>query len=273
MRSELEILQDVKQTFGWPVDTFRYGFMGDKRFWNGTTYIAELPEDAKEKTQESLKKIAVAVQELRFLEKIPWVRMIFLTGSVASLNARKHDDIDVWLVVDDRRIWLTRAIDFFIYFLRGKRRLSVDGVVANRVSDKFCFNFYSTMSALKLPRQSISYGMQFVDAIPIFIRNLSEYVALLERNEWIKDYFPHWYQRMVTDCRVESFQKTQNVSKRNLLLDALEYLAGVLMLLKAEKSLWIKPRHVFRSRFTTWGTHRILSRYDQEIIAEGSQED
>lgn len=119
--------------------------------------------------------------------------MIFITGSVASLNANEDDDIDIWLIVEPKRIWLTRALDFFLYTARGKRRLSSDGVESKKVKDKFCFNYYSTTESLELPEKSISFAMQFVDAIPVYIRDQAMYQQLLEKNAWISNFFPSWY--------------------------------------------------------------------------------
>lgn len=51
----------------------------------------------------------------------------------------------------------------------------------------------------------------------------------------------------------------------------MEYIAGFLMILKAEKRITFKKEEIYRKMFTTWGTPRILSRYDQETFTEGSQ--
>lgn len=273
MNRELEILQEIKNAFGWPVDTFRYGLMGKERYLYIHEQSNELPDDVKKRVRFSLQKVKIAENKLRILSKIPWVQMIFLTGSVGSLNAKNEDDIDVWLVVEPKRIWCTRTLDFLLFAFSGRRRLSTDGVVAARVQDKFCFNFYSTTDALELSRHSISYAMQFVDALPVYIRSIGIYKKLLSENAWVTDFFPHWFElklRELGDSKLEALPIKRGIGEA--ILDGIEYLAGLLMLLKSEKRLTFSPRAIFRTRFTTWGTPRILSRYDKETLTESGQE-
>lgn len=274
MNEEFLRLLDIKQRFGWPVSSIRYGLGGEIRFLGAEGRVLQLTDELRERVRFSLRKAKIADNLLRNLARLPWVQMIFLTGSVASLNAQKQDDIDVWLIVNPRRIWLTRAFDFFIYAFTGKRRLSADGTESERLNDKLCFNFYSTTTALALQEQTISSAMQFVDALPVFVRDFRQYQQLLTENRWIEKYFPSWYKREV-ETTIELRKDAQVASEMAWPLakicDILEYVAGVLMLLKAEKRLFLNPKQVFRPVFTTWGTTRILSTYDHETLAKSSQ--
>lgn len=274
MTKEFEILQEVKQSFGWPVDCWRYMRIEFPRYIGKESSSNVLEESLQKKVRYSLAKINAARKVLKLLTYIPWVRMLFVTGSVASLNAESQDDIDVWIIVNPRRIWLTRAIDFFLYTLIGKRRLARDGVEEARVNDKLCFNFYSTVDSLHLKKETASYAMQFVDAIPLYIKDIGEYRLLLEQNQWIEKYFPTWYARNVEvtkNTTMSALSKKRSVF--DVFFDFLDYCAGVLMIAKAERQLTFSPAKVFRSEFTTWGTPRILSRYDDETFTKSGQKD
>jgi len=274
MNKEIAVLQEIKHSFGWPIDAFRYGIPLEQRYIYDGVSANVLPAAIQERVRFSLYKAKIAQQLLNFLPHLPWVQMIFLTGSVAALNAKKEDDIDVWIIVEPKRIWLTRALDFFVYAFIGKRRLSFDGVESDRVKDKLCFNFYSTTEAYQLQEQTISNAIQFVDALPMYIRDIAEYRSFLAANHWVEHIFPTWYQQASG-----WFKEGDGVKSKQLKLfflewifDATDYVAGVLMLLKAEKKLALSPQQVYRKIFTTWGTPRILSRYDQETFSESSQE-
>jgi len=274
MNREIIVLQEIKHSFGWPIDAFRYGIPSEQRYIYDSSSANVLPVAIQERVRFSLRKAKIAQRLLNFLTYLPWVQMVFLTGSVAALNAKKDDDIDVWIIVDPKRIWLTRALDFFVYIFLGKRRLSFDGVESDRVKDKLCFNFYSTIEAYELQEQTISNAIQFVDALPMYIRDVAEYRSFLAANAWVKQIFPSWYQQ-VSNWFKEGDAVNSKWAKFILfewILDATDYVAGVLMLLKAEKRLCVLPSQVYRKIFTTWGTPRILSKYDQETFSKSSQE-
>jgi len=273
MNSEFLRLLDVKQQFQWPVDVFRYGLLGTSRYLGENGKVVELSEEVKQRVRFSLRKTKIAQKLLVYLAYFSWVEMIFITGSVASLNAREQDDIDVWVIVKPRRIWITRAFDFFIFTLMGKRRLSIDGVETHRVNDKLCFNFYSVTTALKLPEQSISYAIQFVDALPVFVRDFRLYAKLLSENRWVDQYFPSWYRKTAESFTsiAPSVAGPRSFWPVDRFWDIVDYIAGVLMIAKAEKKVVLSPKKVFRPLFTTWGTPRILSTYDHETFAKSSQ--
>lgn len=270
MSREIEILQEIKHSFGWPLDNWRYIDVTYPRYVGEETKGNELESLLKQKVGFSLKKIKAAKKLLKWMEYLPWVRMIFVTGSVASLNARQQDDIDIWVIVEPRRIWITRAIDFFLYTFIGKRRLASDGVSESRVSDKLCFNFYSTLDALHLQKETASFAMQFVDAIPLYVSDFGEYKLLVEQNSWVRSYFPTWYKRSLEFLQHVPITQRRRRTLFAFFVDFLDYCAGVLMLAKAERKFVFSPAKVFRAEFTTWGTPRILSRYDDETFTKSS---
>src|SRR5258708_2858873 len=48
------------------------------------------------------------------LGSIKWIKMLAVTGSVAAFNADKDDDIDIFIVTERNRLWLTR---FFVVLM------------------------------------------------------------------------------------------------------------------------------------------------------------
>lgn len=274
IENEQNLLLDIKQRFGWPVDGVRYCLPFPRRYWDGKEYSDLLPKYLAVKAEEATKKLAKAQEMAAYLKRLPWIHMIFVTGSVASSNALPTDDIDVWIVVEPRRIWLTRAFDWLLFTFTKKRRLVTDGTDSAKTKDKFCFNFYTTTNALELSKHTRSFAMQFVDAVPVFIRNNSDYKALLEANAWVHNYFPSWYNNMqMTFSKVPSSAMTLSEHWSIRALEhSLEYLAGILMLLKSRKRLYFSLKDIFVPEFTTWGTERILTEYDTETVAERSKE-
>jgi hypothetical protein len=273
MVSEKDLLLDIKRGFGWPVDTIRYNIQSQDRFWDGKRHFGELASEVAECVQESWNKIAFARKKIGVLAKIPWVQGIFLTGSVASLNAKIDDDIDIWLIVDKKRIWLTRSLDFFIFTFFGSRRLAKHGVDSNKVKNRLCFNFYSTIDGLVFSEKTPSFAMQLVDAFPLYLHENGVYKKIIEENSWLSEYFPSWYAYQLEQVSVISVEPRAEkvnllISAINFILDGLEFIAGFLMQIKIHKKL-PKLKDIYTTRFTTWESDRILSSYEETITKRG----
>ena len=63
-----------------------------------------------EKLKVSLDKINKVKNYLDFVARFPQIRLIGFSGSVAMLNAKKTDDVDVFIITAKNRIWTARFI-------------------------------------------------------------------------------------------------------------------------------------------------------------------
>jgi len=78
----------------------------------------------------------------------PYIRAIFIVGSVGGGYAKKQSDIDFLIIVKNGRIFTARAILTFItqiFYLRRNK---------NKITNRFCLNHYLTEDNLKLPYKS-----------------------------------------------------------------------------------------------------------------------
>lgn len=133
-------------------------------------------------------KLKLLISKKKYLNKylpkiisIPFVKAVFLTGSLSAINSQKKDDIDLMLIVSSKRLWLTR---FLINLKLNKvRRHPKDNFFQN----KLCFNIFIEEDNLKFP-QNIYIANEIIQAQPIFLRG-NIYQKLLKQNLWIKKYF------------------------------------------------------------------------------------
>lgn len=265
-QKEITLLQTIKAQFGWPVDLFRYGFDGTKgRFLYPDGRISTiLPSSVQRNVKQSLEKIDIARQYSSLFSLIPWIEAVYVTGSVASLDAELNDDIDLWVITQPKRLWLTRALDYVLFSLLGIRRLRVHLKDSDALKNLFCFNMYTTSDHLRLETENPSFAIQFADALPIYVRNISLLRSLILENVWIREYLPHWYEAAIRATEgIPPFMHKRSGPFKGLFLDFLEYVAGVFMLLKAKRKLYSSPNEIFVSMFTTWGTPRILAPYEE----------
>lgn len=83
---------------------------------------------------------------VRWLQYVPFVQMIAMSGSLASGNTRSTSDLDLFVVVKRGRIWLARLGLLALVQLLGRRRRHWD----RSAPDKICLNHYVTDQSLTI---------------------------------------------------------------------------------------------------------------------------
>ncbi|WKZ30332.1 MAG: hypothetical protein QY314_00985 [Candidatus Dojkabacteria bacterium] len=241
-----------KAKYQWPYDALRYADMPDSARRYVVSENAKLfsDHDRAQRVKESLRKITLAKKFLWVWKFLPWVEMVAITGSVASLNASPDHDIDLWIIVSPRRIWLTRFYDWLVFSLLGKRR----NRHASNVTDKFCINFYKTSDNFAL-HQSLAFAVQAVDSIILFQRH-DTFWELVKANRWIAKYFPAWHKEM-SDYAALLEKSIENKKPSLPFLDAIEYLLGVIQYIKRTGKFTLPgKKEIFVNEFFTWNSIR-----------------
>lgn len=236
---------ELKHYYRWPLDTLRYNVPNRGRFLIYSPFLLST-EELQKRIAASHEKIQFAKQYNSFWKSLPWVHMVSITGSVASLNALPSDDIDLWIIVNKRRIWMTRLLDYFYFKMKGVRRFKN----SQNVKNKLCINFYKTTENLELSKKNVRFACQAVDAISIYARTPFIYREVFAHNNWIRHYFQSWY-----DFQLQALPESKIISSRNVFsnfLDIIEYFLGVVQLFKQTKRLHLNPSDIFVNEFTTW---------------------
>jgi len=117
----------------------------------------------------------------RLLAWIPWIRLVAVSGSLAVSAARAGDDIDIFVVTDDGRLWLSRALTIAV------GRLPLRGHAGPR--SVLCPNYLLSESALTLRERDVYTAHELVQLVPLF--GARAYRELLARNAWYRDFLPN----------------------------------------------------------------------------------
>lgn len=120
-----------------------------------------------------------------FLQSIPWVKAIYLTGSQAMNVADSTSDLDFMLVTVPKRLWLTRIIVSCYAQWQGKRRSW-----NNEEPGSWCFNLWLDSGHLSVaPDKQDSYrAYEVLQAKPLW--TAPGYAQLfVHKNSWIKNFF------------------------------------------------------------------------------------
>jgi predicted nucleotidyltransferase len=115
------------------------------------------------------------------LASLPWVRLVAVTGSLAVGAATDDADIDLFIVAEDGRLWLARALTI------GVAKVAIR--VPSSRGVRLCPNYLLTTSALDLPERDLYTARELAQLVPLFGPNA--YQALLEGNSWYRQFLPN----------------------------------------------------------------------------------
>jgi hypothetical protein len=114
----------------------------------------------------------------RWLARLPFVRMVALTGALAMHNpSGENDDLDYLIVTARGRVWLARG--FAVLLVRLAR---LRGTV-------ICPNYVLAEDALKQSRQDLYIAHEVTQVVPLYGRSV--YETLRAANRWTDIYLPN----------------------------------------------------------------------------------
>jgi hypothetical protein len=113
-----------------------------------------------------------------WISRLPFVRMVAVTGSLAVDNADADDDIDYLIVTAPGRVWLARAMIMLVVRLARLRGLTL------------CPNYLLSGSALALPDRDPYTARELLQMRPVAGHDV--YARMLAANAWRRALLPNW---------------------------------------------------------------------------------
>ena len=114
----------------------------------------------------------------RLIARLPFVRMVAVTGSLAVDNAEDGDDVDYLVVTAPGRVWLARALTIAVVRLASLRGLTL------------CPNYLLAETALALPERDVYTARELLQMRPV--AGHAVYSRMLAANAWCADLLPNW---------------------------------------------------------------------------------
>jgi hypothetical protein len=111
------------------------------------------------------------------IARLPFVRMVAITGSLAVENAAEDEDLDYLIVTAPGRVWLARAMTMLIVRLAGLRGVTL------------CPNYFLAESVLALSERNYYTARELLQMAPI--AGHAVYDRMLLENAWWRDYLPN----------------------------------------------------------------------------------
>lgn len=188
----------------------------------------------------------------RILESIPWVKFIGITGSVAAYNADMDADIDIFVITQLNRVWITRG--FFTIILKI--------ILGNYVFKGIDPNIFVDETSLEWPKekQNLYTANEIVRMHPVVNKN-NMYFRFMEKNLWVKDYLGN-FRINTNKIEKEPHHEYQG-------LKFLNSLDNIAMFLQVNYMKKRKTKEVTKKHFIHFNkkdsTDPILDKYNEKV--------
>lgn len=146
------------------------------QFWPDSEPIdSEFLSDEKN-VEIKKNKIAIAKSHIKDLLLFDWVKFIGISGSIAAGTLQEKDDIDLFIVVKNDRMWLYRGVILVKFLSTSVRRMWGEKEVKNKLDT----NFICEERGVVYKPGNIFIAHELLYLIPIY--NEEYYQDLLDLN-------------------------------------------------------------------------------------------
>jgi len=139
-----------------------------------------LIEKRKTANARAREQMDLARQKASFISKFPFIRGIFISGSLSKNYADEKSDLDFFIVTAPNHLWLARTIFVFT------RKL----LVAKKNYRNYCLNYFISSDNLTIDERNVFTATELTTLIPVY--GHTYYFQLLESNRWLHDLLPNF---------------------------------------------------------------------------------
>ena len=154
-----------------------------------------------EKEKYSLKHWKIARAMTHIIKRFPFVRAVFITGSLSKNSSSKASDIDFMIVTQKNRLWVSRTLLMLFkkLFLFNNYKY-------------FCINYSITEDLLEIEDKNIYTAIEVVTTKSTYNSDMLK--NFIKSNKWINSFLPNYKYENSTlhnsnykiNCRKSYFQ-------------------------------------------------------------------
>lgn len=162
--------------------------------------------------KESQKKINKVRKALQIMTFLPFLKNVFLCGSVARKTANRKSDIDFLILTEKNRIWFVRFFLTVLVFFLGKKTPTF-----GQRKDKFCLNHYRTDKKLEIEKslKDIYSASEYSRMLNLY-SDQSEKKFFKENKNWLNGFEPFFDSKKPALFRFKKSQRLKNFLKEVL---------------------------------------------------------
>jgi len=136
-------------------------------------------------SKEKIKKIQLYI---KLISLFPQIKLVGLSGTVAMMNAKKNDDIDLFVITAKNRLWTGRFIAVILAQILGLRRPRTARAAPNKV----CLNLFFDENNMEVPKlKKTEYVAHEILQMKPMIDKDSTHQHFLRANRWVFRLFPN----------------------------------------------------------------------------------
>jgi hypothetical protein len=142
--------------------------------------LAEKRNHSREHADELL---PIATKGARLLFQFPFVRGVFISGSLSKRCADDKADIDYFIVTSANRLWIARTLMHLfkkLTYLRGRQH-------------RYCMNYYVDEDAMEIKEKNIFTATELITLIPA--SGNGGVINFFKANEWTTRFYPRYHYR------------------------------------------------------------------------------
>lgn len=156
----------------------------DCKFAQSSGYVYVKPNEhyielrrRKEKCSRKMWRMARLMTHI--IKRFPFVRAVFISGSLSKNSSEEISDIDFMIVTRKERLWISRTLLMLFkkIFLFNSYKY-------------FCLNYFVTEDNLEIPFKNVFTATEIAYIKATFNNELMKKFVLT--NKWIKEYFPNY---------------------------------------------------------------------------------
>ena len=195
-------------------------------------YLADKKDSIKrrlESEKTGVNKLKLARKVALNIAKIPTIRLIGISGSLAMGSSLPNDDIDLFIVCKKNTTWTTRLFSVILLKAKGVYR------EGDNFKDKICLNMIVDDYLFPKNRRDLYTAFEIAKLRPVFSKRNAQY-ELLRSNSWIDKFMPNVLSG-VSEKKVEQRDQDKLISFVFLIFEKTKFekLAKVFQLLYMKK--------------------------------------
>jgi len=178
------------------------------------------PDIVERKVGDQQAKLEIAKKAARTISRVPFVKMVGVTGSLAMNSAQDWADIDLMLIVKKDTLWISRPLVYLVLMLAGLKTRQPE---SKEEKDLLCLNVWVDEGSLSVShkRRDAYTAHEVLAVIPVFDQG-GVFDNWLSANSWAGSYWP----------KAQKIPNDEYVTPRaNMLLSALNHLFFVVQYL------------------------------------------
>jgi hypothetical protein len=136
-------------------------------------------QDCNQRADEFL---PIAQKKARFIASFPFVRAVFISGSLSKHSMSAESDIDFFIIAEAERLWIGRTL-MMLYkkiFLFNSHKY-------------FCINYFIDTKHLEIEEKNLFTATETVTLLPMY--GADWYNHFYQANQWAYEIYPHFPKR------------------------------------------------------------------------------